>query len=95
MSTRIGTPYYVSPEVLLGRTPYSKACDMWSIGVVVYFMLHGYPPFHEDSESRLFQKIQKADFTVCEEEVSPLASDFIKRLLRADPRQRMTIKEAL
>ena len=44
MTTKIGTPYYVSPEILEGR--YDNSCDMWSIGVITYIMLCGYPPFN-------------------------------------------------
>jgi calcium-dependent protein kinase len=51
MTTRIGTPYYVSPEVLRGKEPYSSQCDIWSFGVIVYFMLVGYPPFYAQSEA--------------------------------------------
>ncbi len=55
MKTRIGTPYYVAPEILIGKSAYTVACDMWSVGVIVFFMLHGYPPFHEESEPELFR----------------------------------------
>lgn len=51
MTTRIGTPYYVSPEVLKGEHPYSYKCDMWSLGVIVFFMLFGYPPFCSHHEA--------------------------------------------
>eukprot|EP00954_Amorphochlora_amoebiformis_P011311 885958-Amorphochlora_amoeboformis.AAC.1 len=39
-----GTPYYIAPEVWKGQ--YSNACDMWSMGVITFVMLFGYPPFH-------------------------------------------------
>uniref|UniRef100_A0A672IPB1 Calcium/calmodulin-dependent protein kinase IGb n=1 Tax=Salarias fasciatus TaxID=181472 RepID=A0A672IPB1_SALFA len=61
MSTACGTPGYVAPEVL-AQKPYSKAVDCWSIGVITYILLCGYPPFYEESETRLFSKIMKAQY---------------------------------
>ena len=57
MTTRIGTPYYVSPEVLSGERPYTKACDIWSLGVILFFTVVGYPPFYGPNEACLFRKI--------------------------------------
>ena len=47
--TKIGTPYYVSPEILNGS--YDNSCDIWSIGIITFFMLAGYPPFNAKTES--------------------------------------------
>jgi calcium-dependent protein kinase len=43
-----GTPFYVAPEVIAGK--YSEHCDLWSLGVVMFVMLFGYPPFYADQE---------------------------------------------
>merc|ERR1719510_2822325 len=42
-----GTPYYIAPEVLRGH--YNEACDMWSIGVIMFIIVFGFPPFHDSS----------------------------------------------
>lgn len=60
MTTKIGTPYYVSPEVLEGK--YDKSCDIWSIGVMTYIMLCGYPPFNATTDNQLFKKILTCDY---------------------------------
>jgi len=44
-----GTPYYIAPEVLTGR--YNESCDMWSIGVIMFIMIFGFPPFYDNSNN--------------------------------------------
>jgi calcium-dependent protein kinase len=60
MRTRIGTPYYMAPEVIDGL--YDKACDIWSLGVITYCLISGYPPFNADTDQKLFFKIKTCNF---------------------------------
>jgi serine/threonine protein kinase len=98
LTTRCGTPSYVAPEVLK-NVPYDQAIDMWSIGVILYVMLCGHPPFVDENQSELFRKIRMGEWKfhgeVWETNVSNDAKDIIKRLLATNPLQRMTAKQAL
>ena len=60
MATACGTPGYVAPEVL-AQKPYGKAVDVWSIGVISYILLCGYPPFYDENDANLFAQILKGD----------------------------------
>jgi serine/threonine protein kinase len=51
----------VAPEILNG-VPYDEAADMWSVGVILYILLGGYPPFIDDNQRRLFRKIRKGKY---------------------------------
>ena len=55
MKETCGTPYYIAPEVLDGK--YNEKCDVWSIGVIMYIMLCGYPPFNGSNDSEIAKNI--------------------------------------
>lgn len=89
METKVGTPYYVAPEVL--RREYTNTCDIWSIGVITYILLCGYPPFYGDSDTQIFESVRvgKFDFPSPEwDDVSQAAKDFVMDLLLKEPTRR-------
>jgi len=89
MQTKVGTPYYVAPEVL--RREYTNSCDIWSIGVITYILLCGYPPFYGDSDTQIFESVRvgKFDFPSPEwDDISRSAKDFVIALLKKDPMKR-------
>lgn len=92
LKTACGTPGYVAPEVLTGEG-YGTEVDMWSIGVVVFILLCGYPPFYDDSTAILFNMIKKGDYTFNPQywdHVSSEAKDLISKLLCVNSKQRLT-----
>nr|XP_033815059.1 calcium/calmodulin-dependent protein kinase type 1D isoform X1 [Geotrypetes seraphini] len=96
MSTACGTPGYVAPEVL-AQKPYSKAVDCWSIGVIAYILLCGYPPFYDENDSKLFEQILRAEYEFDSpywDDISDSAKDFIQHLMEKDPNKRYTCEQA-
>ncbi|XP_078065066.1 calcium/calmodulin-dependent protein kinase type 1-like, partial [Mustelus asterias] len=97
LSTACGTPGYVAPEVL-EQKPYGKSVDCWSIGIISYILLCGYPPFYHENDSELFKQILKAEFEFDPpywDDISESAKDFIRHLLVREPEKRHTCEEAL
>ncbi|NWR24940.1 MAPK2 kinase, partial [Emberiza fucata] len=99
LATPCYTPYYVAPEVL-GPEKYDKSCDMWSLGVIMYILLCGYPPFYSNHGLAISPGMKKRirmgqyEFPNPEwSEVSEEVKQLIRNLLKTDPTQRMTITE--
>ena len=92
----IGSSYYIAPEVL--QKNYNEKCDIWSVGVILYILLCGYPPFNGKNNRELYNEIQfrEPDFSGEEwETVSEDAKKLIKMCLIKDMNKRPTSKEIL
>jgi serine/threonine protein kinase len=97
LTTQCGTPGYVAPEILEGKS-YDTQADMWSLGVIVYILLGGYPPFIEQNQRELFRKIRKGQYEFHEEywgQVSDDAKNLIRQLLTVNPTKRYDAKGAM
>lgn len=92
-----GTPGYVAPEVLTGEG-YGVEADMWSLGVILYILLCGFPPFYDDSNYVLFEIIKEGTYEFPSpywDDVSKEATDLITKLLTVDPLKRATTTDVM
>lgn len=87
-----GTPQYMAPEVLTGQ--YGRECDMWSLGVCIYYILTGKLPFRSKTPFRMFSKINSGLFEI-PKNISLECLEFLFDSLKVDPLERITAEEAL
>lgn len=95
--TACGTPGYVAPEILRGDA-YGAEVDVWSMGVIIYVLLAGYPPFYDEDQKKLFRKIKEGRYSFHEEywgEVSPEAIDLITKMLCVNQQERWSAARLL
>ena len=78
MTTKVGTIYYMSPEVIKGN--YDEKCDIWACGVILYTLLSGYPPFNGQTDKDIYNMISKMNFDF-EQPVWKNVSKYAKELL--------------
>ena len=96
LTTMAGSAYYIAPEVLANC--YGMEADMWSVGVILYIMLCGVPPFWAEEEEGIFAAIKhgKVDlFSGVWANTSQDAKDLVLRMLTRDPAKRITPEKAL
>jgi len=97
MATTCGTPGYVAPEVLKNKG-YDKQVDVWSIGVILYILLCGFPPFYEENTALLFEQIMRGQYDFPEpywDPISAQAKDLVQHMLVVDPKKRYTTQQCM
>lgn len=96
MTNQVGTPYYMSPNILRGS--YDRSCDLWAVGIVCYILLTGYPPFNGNDDSEVHESTEKGH-VVFERQVwgnlSKVSRDFVRKLLCTDATRIRTAEDAL
>ncbi|KAG1148010.1 hypothetical protein G6F37_006644 [Rhizopus arrhizus] len=101
LDSQCGTPNYIAPEILdpLGERSYGLECDMWSLGVMLFICLCGYPPFSESAEGiPMKTQIKQGIYSFASpywDDISSEAIDLIRRLLTVNPLDRARSAEAL
>lgn len=96
MNQIFGTAYYIAPEVLKGD--YNEKCDLWSIGVILYILLSGKPPFDGNDDKEIVNSVRIGTYSLSGPEwknISSEAKDLIKRMLEYEVGKRISAEQAL
>ena len=96
LKSKVGTAYYVSPEVLRGN--YTEKCDIWSVGVILYLLLTGEPPFNGQNDQIIYSKILKFDVKFPEQKwkyISKEVKDLLQNHMLVPENRRYTAKQVL
>jgi calcium-dependent protein kinase len=96
LTTKAGTAYYISPQVLDGR--YDQTADLWSCGVIMFVLLCGKPPFNGNTEEDIMANVRTGRFRFTDRDwrcVSDDAKSLVSALLQLDPKERCTAERAL
>ena len=95
MFERVGSAYYIAPEVLEGM--YDEKCDIWSAGVILYILLCGYPCFNGETDEKIYRQIRKKKYSFPSPEwdvISEDAKNLIRKML-SDAMERISAEDIL
>eukprot|EP00811_Abedinium_folium_P010472 NODE_1968_length_2322_cov_6.963098.p1 GENE.NODE_1968_length_2322_cov_6.963098~~NODE_1968_length_2322_cov_6.963098.p1 ORF type:complete len:510 (+),score=101.16 NODE_1968_length_2322_cov_6.963098:121-1650(+) len=96
MHTRVGTSYYVAPQVLQGE--YDNGCDVWSCGVILYTLLCSYPPFNAETDEQVLKLVRIGKYSFPDKDwkrISESCKELIRMLMKMNPKERLTAEQAL
>lgn len=96
LTNKFGTVYYIAPEVLRGD--YDERCDIWSIGVILYILLSGIPPFNGKNDHEILHRVSEGQYSFSHnhwQDISAEAKDLISGLLKFKPEERLPAQDAL
>lgn len=97
LTTKVGSPFYVAPEVLLNEH-YGFECDLWSLGVILYVMICGYMPFGGNDTVTILKNVKRGTYNFKNEafdRVSDECKDLINCMLKKNPHERINAQDAL
>ncbi len=92
----VGSSYYMAPEII--KRKYDEKCDLWSIGVIMYILLTGRPPFDGNDDDEILENVKKGVFDKSSYPYPLLSSqskDLIDKLLQYEPKKRISADQAI
>jgi serine/threonine protein kinase len=93
-STQCGSPLYTAPEILAGKPYLPRATDLWSLGVILYFLLAGRLPWKPGNSAAICKQIMAGDVKF-PQNCSPACLSLLQRLRKVSPKERISTQEAL
>ena len=93
LHTFCGTPYYLAPEMLVDKKGYGQPVDWWGLGILVFEMLSGQPPFYSNNMQRVYEKIVSAEIAwPAHANATPEVTSLVNQFLQRDPAKRLGTK---